>query len=1117
MDFNKSSTLLDYFNTSCNITKFNPSIFNYNENTKKIIIKDDFISKVPFHNIDNNPINYSYFTDKLTTYGNYYSSNNVINTDQFNINNIIYMNNDGNITTTNNIHCENLHFDNENDFFIQTSNFNNITYLEGYFTNSYLSNFNYYTQNTLPIDNETIIFNESNELVSISSIITNNYEGQNIKVENNKINVGHKTNGIYKFPYKSLNFPNNIDFNTDLISYDNIIIHHDDFIYYNYTDTSIIHTLNISKQVSADILIVAGGGGGGYTGGGGSGSCIIYKNYIFNIGNYIINIGKGGTGSNGSYAASNGNDTYLAIPSTPIELDTSYSTDDTGYSADKIKIIYKLNNNLNDYYNNYNINIQQNFTDNYIFVRETILSNNNITCLKLEEGVYLNLNEYVNNILLNYVYTITLWFKITSNTNYIFGGYLKNINYNTFDLNVLKYDHNTNHIYWCRKINNNSYIDKIEHTINNQWNHITLMSNITNGIINSPNIYINNLKCDVLEANDLKDTIFSDIVDTFDVQKNTYFKLGGYFNNSYGTKHFSDFRLYNYILSNDEINYIYNYISLDNSGSQTIPSTIRNEIFRAKGGGAGGSDNISGLDGGSGGGGGGGNGFIPGNALNNNFIPYNNNYIESGPTTSTNFTINANNGKNLGGGGAGTDISSHSYNGGTGISNTIIDEIDYNLKDYFLLQKNYICGGGGGYINGSIGGLGGGGNGNNNGNGYNATYYGSGGGAGTLIGGNGYGGILIIKFYKDISSTTGLLKYNDIDGWKIGSIIPTTYADLDGKISWDKISNKKFIPQTISELGNDIYMSNLDFTFDIKNDFSDFANQNITNNITIKNLRDYNKNSLKDLDGNGYIHIDNIQDINPPYTTFNEYLESIPDNKTITISDNKLGIQHLPENNQLNNVNITIYDDKFNLGFKDENNYSFKFPYTSLTNPTINDSNNYGFIQYIDNSWQFNYQNIIDINPFNKNYIRFNNSYQLNLADNITSSSDITNIINNVNNNPGLIFCNYLYSRYDIVSFSTTLSSDFKLKKNIKSLKYSKELMKLIPISYKWIDTNNDNFGLIAQDVEEILPHLIKNNYFIDNNYYKTINYNGLIPYMIKHIQDLQLDVNNLKKKEIKI
>ena len=74
------------------------------------------------------------------------------------------MNNDGNITTTNNIHCENLHFDNENDFFIHTSNINNITYLEGYFTNSYLSSFNYYTQNTLPIDNETIVLNQYNEL-----------------------------------------------------------------------------------------------------------------------------------------------------------------------------------------------------------------------------------------------------------------------------------------------------------------------------------------------------------------------------------------------------------------------------------------------------------------------------------------------------------------------------------------------------------------------------------------------------------------------------------------------------------------------------------------------------------------------------------------------------------------------------------------------------------------------------------------------------------------------------------------------------------------------------------------------------------------------------------------
>jgi hypothetical protein len=117
---------------------------------------------------------------------------------------------------------------------------------------------------------------------------------------------------------------------------------------------------------------------------------------------------------------------------------------------------------------------------------------------------------------------------------------------------------------------------------------------------------------------------------------------------------------------------------------------------------------------------------------------------------------------------------------------------------------------------------------------------------------------------------------------------------------------------------------------------------------------------------------------------------------------------------------------------------------------------------------------------------------------------------------------------------SSTQASDFNLKENITPITNGLDLiMKLSPSSYNYRWNNdiglplskNKHYGLIAQDVEILLPSLVLNNthrYQVnENNYesmepdgaqnvvtkefeYKSLNYTELIPFLIKAVQEQQ-------------
>ena len=90
-------------------------------------------------------------------------------------------------------------------------------------------------------------------------------------------------------------------------------------------------------------------------------------------------------------------------------------------------------------------------------------------------------------------------------------------------------------------------------------------------------------------------------------------------------------------------------------------------------------------------------------------------------------------------------------------------------------------------------------------------------------------------------------------------------------------------------------------------------------------------------------------------------------------------------------------------------------------------------------------------------------------------------------------------------------TSDYRIKENVIKLGDNFNVDNLVPVTYKNIITNKQDVGLIAHEVQEIFPQLVNGEK--DGKDYQSVNYIGLIPILIKEIQDLKKELNILKNK----
>jgi hypothetical protein len=97
-----------------------------------------------------------------------------------------------------------------------------------------------------------------------------------------------------------------------------------------------------------------------------------------------------------------------------------------------------------------------------------------------------------------------------------------------------------------------------------------------------------------------------------------------------------------------------------------------------------------------------------------------------------------------------------------------------------------------------------------------------------------------------------------------------------------------------------------------------------------------------------------------------------------------------------------------------------------------------------------------------------------------------------------------------------TQNSDARLKKDIEQLDNVLPLLQTLNgYQYKWKDAWREQeiqTGLLAQEVEKVMPELVKE----DENGIKSVNYNGLVPYLLEAVKALkQLNETLMKRVDI--
>lgn len=87
--------------------------------------------------------------------------------------------------------------------------------------------------------------------------------------------------------------------------------------------------------------------------------------------------------------------------------------------------------------------------------------------------------------------------------------------------------------------------------------------------------------------------------------------------------------------------------------------------------------------------------------------------------------------------------------------------------------------------------------------------------------------------------------------------------------------------------------------------------------------------------------------------------------------------------------------------------------------------------------------------------------------------------------------------------------SDATKKKNVVQIQNASEVInKIDGVEFDWIDNNQKSAGVIAQELEKILPHLVS-----ESDGTKSVNYSGIIAYLIESNKELQKRIEMLENK----
>jgi hypothetical protein len=106
----------------------------------------------------------------------------------------------------------------------------------------------------------------------------------------------------------------------------------------------------------------------------------------------------------------------------------------------------------------------------------------------------------------------------------------------------------------------------------------------------------------------------------------------------------------------------------------------------------------------------------------------------------------------------------------------------------------------------------------------------------------------------------------------------------------------------------------------------------------------------------------------------------------------------------------------------------------------------------------------------------------------------------------GTITLTNLNASQTITAQDFNSTSDINLKKNIRTVENSLNTIdSLRGVSFDWKETGKGSYGVIAQELEEVLPELV------GDGVVKSVNYNGIIGVLIEAIKELKKEIEELK------
>ena len=118
------------------------------------------------------------------------------------------------------------------------------------------------------------------------------------------------------------------------------------------------------------------------------------------------------------------------------------------------------------------------------------------------------------------------------------------------------------------------------------------------------------------------------------------------------------------------------------------------------------------------------------------------------------------------------------------------------------------------------------------------------------------------------------------------------------------------------------------------------------------------------------------------------------------------------------------------------------------------------------------------------------------------SGINVTGIVTSTSVSTGNVVSSGIVTAQDFDSLS-----DINYKTNVETVENALAIVSsLRGVSFDWKESGTGSYGVIAQELQEVLPELVHG----DNP--KTVNYNGIIGVLIEAIKELKVEVEELKK-----